>query len=63
MDRAFALVFSAAFMAYVADAAPPTSWVDKDTGHRIVRLTDDRDILSRGQYGPDAQPDEPQSFY
>jgi len=41
MDRAFALVFSAAFMAYVADAAPPTSWVDKDTGHRIVRLTDE----------------------
>ena len=24
-----------------ADAPPPKSWIDKDTGHRVVRLTDE----------------------
>ena len=31
-----------------AAATPPTSWIDKDTGHRVVRLTDQPG--SRGLY-------------
>src|SRR5215470_9158135 len=34
-----AMIPAAAFSAVVAGAEPPTSWVDPDTGHRIVRLT------------------------
>src|SRR5947199_1742023 len=33
------LVLAAAFWAVVAGAEAPTSWVDRDTGHRVVRLT------------------------
>ena len=30
------------FLLFAADpVAPPKSWVDPDTGHRIVRLTDE----------------------
>jgi oligogalacturonide lyase len=34
------LLFTAALIALAAQAAePPESWIDKDTGHRVVRLT------------------------
>src|SRR2546423_2538364 len=35
------LVLAAAFWAVVAGAEAPTSWVDRDTGHRVVRLTNE----------------------
>lgn len=36
------LVFTVPFLFWAADpSAPPKSWVDPDTGHRVVRLTDE----------------------
>lgn len=30
-----------AFVSLAQAASPPTSWIDKDTGHRVIRLTDE----------------------
>src|SRR6185436_7722016 len=32
-------VFACLLVAAVASGEPPTSWIDPDTGHRVVRLT------------------------
>ncbi|MGC4056107.1 MAG: oligogalacturonate lyase family protein [Paludibaculum sp.] len=43
----FPLLLSACVAAQTpAGSAPPRSWIDKDTGHRIVRLTDEPDSAS-----------------
>jgi oligogalacturonide lyase len=40
--RFFAIAASAAILTTLASAqTPPRSWVDKDTGHRVIRLTDE----------------------
>ena len=33
------LVIQSSQMALAGAEEPPTSWVDKDTGHRVIRLT------------------------
>ena len=38
---AFALVPAATIAAQTAQTAPPKTWVDKDTGHRVWRLSDE----------------------
>ena len=43
----FRLLFAAAMLAGAADTLePPESWIDKDTGHRVVRLTKEKGSAS-----------------
>src|SRR6266851_4621123 len=35
------IVFAAVFCAASAAAEPPRTWIDPDTGHRVVRLTNE----------------------
>ncbi len=39
--RPLILIAAAAFSLYSQSAEPPRSWVDPDTGHRVVRLTNE----------------------
>src|SRR5205085_3134666 len=41
-----ALILATAGLTWAAGAEPPRTWVDPDTGHRIVRLTDEPDSAS-----------------
>ncbi|MBI4905096.1 MAG: oligogalacturonate lyase [Acidobacteria bacterium] len=53
------LVLLAASAAFAQTAAPPKSWVDPDTGHRVVRLTDEPNSASlyfnQNGYTPDGK--------
>ncbi len=43
----FKLFFAAALLAMAADnAEPPKSWIDPDTGHRVIRLTKEKGSAS-----------------
>jgi oligogalacturonide lyase len=42
----FAASLGVAVQAHAQDAEPPRTWIDPDTGHRIVRLTSERDSAS-----------------
>lgn len=41
LRRAVAPLFLSVALAHAADDAPPKSWIDPDTGHRVIRLTDE----------------------
>src|SRR5580765_7647264 len=45
MFRYLTLIVLGASAAFAADA-PPKSWIDPDTGHRVVRLTDEPNSAS-----------------
>src|SRR5438477_13012327 len=41
-----ALILATAGLTWAAGAEPPRTWVDPDTGHRVVRLTDEPNSAS-----------------
>ena len=46
MHRLFVLIFVIAAVGAAQDSAPPKTWVDPDTGHRVYRLTDEPNSAS-----------------
>jgi oligogalacturonide lyase len=46
MWRFYALLLGAASIAFAQTPEPPTSWIDPDTGHRVIRLTREPDSAS-----------------
>ena len=46
MSRFYVLILASIPALFAQTAEPPVSWIDPDTGHRVVRLTREPDSAS-----------------
>ena len=46
MSRFYVLLLASIPALFAQTAEPPVSWIDPDTGHRVVRLTREPDSAS-----------------